>query len=324
MKPFVLLPWLALLLLGCSGEQSALAPRGEEASETSRLFWAMTVFLSLVLIGVILATLLAIGGSQGAGARLSAHRVIVGAGVAFPTVSLLLLLAYGLSAMTSRTWPATGNGGMKMTIVGEQWWWRATYHLPDGTDLETANELVIPVGQPVALTLQTADVIHSFWVPNLAGKVDMIPGRSNRLVLQATQPGISRGQCAEYCGGAHALMSFHVVARERAEFDEWLAAESRPAVHTEGEGARLFIASGCGACHRVRGLRSADGRIGPDLTHVGSRRSLAAATLRNDAPAFAAWIRDGQHIKPGNRMPPYRMLTDAELGVLARYLDELK
>jgi cytochrome c oxidase subunit 2 len=140
------------------------------------------------------------------------------------------------------------------------------YHLPDGTDLESANELVIPVGERVALSLRTADVIHSFWVPNLAGKVDMIPGRTNRLALQATQAGVSRGQCAEYYGGAHALMLFQAVARERHEFDEWLRAESRPAVRTDGEGARLFVASESGACHRIRGLASAAG----SLTHVAS------------------------------------------------------
>jgi cytochrome c oxidase subunit 2 len=324
LRKIVLLACLPALMLGCSGEQSVLAPRGEEASEIGRLFWTMTIFLALVLLGVLAATLLAIAGGPRARAVLTAHRFIVGAGVVFPTASLLLLLAYGLSAMGSRAWPAGDPAALRVTVVGEQWWWRVIYHLPDGTDLESANELVIPVGERVALSLRTADVIHSFWVPNLAGKVDMIPGRTNRLALQATQAGVSRGQCAEYCGGAHALMSFHVVARERPEFDAWLAAESRPAVQTDGEGARLFVASGCGACHRIRGLASADGRVGPDLTHVASRRSLAAATLTNDAEAFAAWIRDNQHIKPGNRMPPYHVLTDAELQALARYLDELQ
>jgi cytochrome c oxidase subunit II len=324
MRKIVLLSCLPTLLLGCSGEQSVLAPRGEEASEIGRLFWTMTIFLSLVLLGVLAATVLAIAGGPRARAVLTAHRFIVGAGVVFPTVSLLLLLAYGLSAMGSRAWPAADPAALRITVVGEQWWWRVIYHLPDGTDIESANELVIPVGERVALSLRTADVIHSFWVPNLAGKVDMIPGRTNRLALQATEAGVSRGQCAEYCGGAHALMSLHVVARERPAFDEWLRAESRPAMRTDGEGARHFVASGCGACHRVRGLASADGRVGPDLTHVGSRRSLAAATLTNDADAFAAWIRDNQHIKPGNRMPPYRVLTDGELRVLAQFLDALE
>jgi len=319
-----LAPWgLAALLLGCSGEQSALAPRGAEAEVVVRLFWAMTIFLGLVLVGVVAALAFAVAGGPGIRARLAAHRFVVGAGLVFPTVSLLVLLAYGLSAMGTRAWPAADPSSIKVTIVGEQWWWRVLYHLPGG-DLESANELVIPVGERVALTLETADVIHSFWVPNLAGKVDMIPGRSNRLVLQAEQAGVSRGQCAEYCGGAHALMSFHVVARDRPGFEAWLAAEKRPAVQTEGEGARLFIASGCGACHRIRGLAAAEGKIGPDLTHVGSRRSLAAATLTNDIESFADWIRDSQHVKPGNRMPPYRMLTGRELGVLARYLDGLE
>lgn len=323
MRKITLLACLPALLFGCSGEQSALATRGVEASEIGRLFWAMTVFLALVLLGVLVATLLAIGGGPQARARLAAHRFIVGAGVVFPTVSLLLLLAYGLSAMGSRAWPP-GDEALRVTVVGEQWWWRVIYHLPDGTDLESANELVIPVGERVALSLETADVIHSFWVPNLAGKVDMIPGRTNRLALEATQAGVSRGQCAEYCGGAHALMSFHVVARERPEFDAWLGAEWQLAARTDGEGARLFVASGCGACHTIRGLPSAVGRVGPDLTHVASRRSLAAATLRNDTDSLVAWIRDNQHIKPDNRMPPYTVLTDGELRALAHYLNELQ
>jgi cytochrome c oxidase subunit 2 len=324
MRKVVLLWCLPTLLLGCSGEQSVLAPRGEEASEIARLFWAMTTFLALVLLGVLAATILAIVGGPRVRARLAAHRFIVGAGLIFPTVSLLLLLVYGLSAMGSRSWPTTDLVSLRITVTGEQWWWRVSYHLPDGTELESANELVIPVGERVALSLRSADVIHSFWVPSLAGKVDMIPGRTNRLALQATEAGMNRGQCAEYCGGAHALMSFHVIARERPDFEAWLGAERRLAARIDGEGARLFVASGCGACHRVRGLASADGRIGPDLTHVASRRSLAAATLTNDADALAAWIRDNQHIKPGNRMPPYRVLSDHELRVLAQFLNALK
>ena len=227
MKRIALLCWLPALLLGCSGEQSALAPRGEEAVETGRLFWAMTIFLALVMVGVVAATVVAIAGGPRARARLTAHRFIVGAGVVFPTVSLLLLLVYGLSAMGSRAWPAADPTALRVTVVGEQWWWRVIYHLPDGSDLESANELAIPVGERVALSLETADVIHSFWVPNLAGKVDMIPGRAQRARPPATEAGVSRGQCAEYCGGAHAMMAFHVVARERPGFDEWLRAERR-------------------------------------------------------------------------------------------------
>ncbi|WP_421999274.1 cytochrome c oxidase subunit II [Reyranella sp.] len=315
---------LPALLLGCSGEQAALAPRGAEAGEIGRLFWTTTTFTGVVLVGVCAATLLAIAGGDRVRNLLSARRFVIGAGLVFPIVSLLMLLAYGLSAMTSRISPRTSDAVVRATVVGEQWWWRVVYHLADGTRLETANELVIPVGEQVALTLESADVIHSFWVPSLAGKVDMIPGRSNRLVLQATQPGVSRGQCAEYCGGAHALMAFHVTARDRVGFDAWLEAQAEPAAVTEGEGAALFVRSGCGACHTIRGLESAVGTVGPDLTHVGSRPTLAAAALRNDPEAFASWIRDSRHVKPGSRMPPYRMLTDRELGVLAGYLDGLR
>ena len=181
----------------------------------------------------------------------------------------------------------------------------------------------IPVGTPVVLELTSPDVIHSFWVPNLAGKLDMIPGRTNVLTLTATEAGISRGQCAEYCGGAHAFMAFYVIALEGAEYDEWLAHEASDAVRSDSEGAALFEELGCGSCHAIRGT-SATGVVGPDLTHVGSRMSLAAAALPNDAEAFARWIRDNQHIKPGNRMPPYETLGDEELALLANYLEGLK
>jgi cytochrome c oxidase subunit 2 len=174
---------------------------------------------------------------------------------------------------------------LRVTVTGHQWWWRVVYESPDGTRFESANEVRIPTGRGTAIDLVGADVIHSFWVPNLAGKVDMIPGRTNTLTLQADRAGISRGQCAEYCGGAHALMAFNVVAMEPDDFETWLAAEAAPArtpeTPGEEEGLALFLSHGCGACHAIRGTE-ADGTIGPDLTHVGSRTSLAAGILRND------------------------------------------
>jgi cytochrome c oxidase subunit 2 len=170
-------------------------------------------------------------------------------------------------------------------------------------------------------------VIHSFWVPKLAGKLDMIPGRTNTLTLTVEEPGISRGQCAEYCGGPHAFMSFFVIALEAAAFDAWLANEAataRSAVEPAArEGEQLFVRSGCGGCHAVRGT-VANGRVGPDLTHVGSRHSLAAATLPNSPEAFGRWIAEGQHIKPENLMPPFRIFTDTELSSLSSYLAQLK
>jgi cytochrome c oxidase subunit 2 len=245
----------------------------------------------------------------------------------FPIVTLTALLAYGLTVTGAALHPPALGAPLRVSVVGEQWWWRVVYHDSDGTRIESANELRIPVDRPVEIELSSADVIHSFWVPKLAGKLDMIPGRTTKLRLAATSPGVSRGQCAEYCGGAHALMAFYVVALPQPEFESWLAREAEPAVAaTDAEtmmGAMLFMSHGCGSCHRVRGT-GAVGTIGPDLTHVGSRMSLAAAALPNDAAAFARWITDNQHIKPKNRMPPFRIFSETELNALSVYLANLK
>jgi cytochrome c oxidase subunit 2 len=323
-----LVPGLLLLLpvAGCNWEQSVLAPGGREAEQISSLFWVMTALLAAVFVGVMALAVLAWTGGAGMRRRLAGERSVWGGGLVFPVVALSALFVSGLLIMASRAAPGS-DGALRVAISGEQWWWRVTYQLADGRRVESANEVRIPVGQPVEVELTTADVIHSFWVPNLAGKLDMIPGRTNVLTLLATEPGISRGQCAEYCGGAHALMAFHVVALAPDAFADWFAHErsGQPAAAAESaeRGAVLFSTLGCSGCHTIRGT-PATGVIGPDLTHVSSRLSLAAGTLPNDAEAFVRWIRNSQHIKPGNRMPPYTVLSDEDLSALARYLDGLE
>ncbi len=319
--------FLLLPLAGCGGVQSALSPTGAEAREIGLLFWTsagLAIFVTL-LVGVLL--LLSLYGPAPVRQRLASQRVIVAGGIIFPTVALSLLLFYGLVVMQGGISRSAGAEGPTITIIGKQWWWHVIYELPDGSRITSANELRLPVGRRVALLLETDDVIHSFWAPQLGGKLDMIPGRSNVLTIQADRAGISRAQCAEYCGGAHALMSMHVVAMEAADYDAWLAAEAAPAAPTRGsqaqEGRRLFFENGCDACHTVRGT-DAVGLAGPDLTHVGSRHSLAAATLPNDRAALASWLIDNQHIKPGNFMPEYKMLDPPSLAALATYLDGLE
>ena len=211
---------------------------------------------------------------------------------------------------------SASSGGGASTISG-----------PDGT-IATANELRIPAGRTVVFTLQSADVIHSFWVPNLGGKVDMIPGRTTHLRAAApTEPGVFRGQCAEYCGGPHALMALEVVALPPAEFEAWLDGQARPAVEPASpaahRGGELFLAAGCGACHTVRGT-PATGRSGPDLTHLGSRRSVGVDTRPMTQANIARFIRDGQHVKPGNLMPPFRIFAADDLDAVATYLAGLK
>ncbi|MBB2971392.1 cytochrome c oxidase subunit II [Mesorhizobium sp. RMAD-H1] len=318
---------LLLLASGCAGVQSALDPAGAEAGRIHTLSWVLILFCTAVFIITAVIAAAALFGSERWRRRLSGEKLIIGAGLIFPAVTLTLLLAYGIIVLGMGGSPADTQDGLRISVVGERWWWRVIYHDENGRRIESANELRIPAGRPVRIDLTSADVIHSFWVPKLAGKLDMIPGRVNTLTLDVEKPGVSRGQCAEYCGGAHALMSFFVIAMAEGDFAAWLANEAKqagePTGNSERRGRELFMASGCGACHTVRGT-AASGTIGPDLTHVGSRHSLAAATLPNDAEAFARWIRDGQHIKPENLMPAYRIFTDEELASLSSYLAQLR
>ena len=323
-----ILPFLALsALAGCTSSQSAFVPQGAEAERIDTLLRVMTIGGGIIFLGVILVTAFAMLGGRRVRALLSSERFINGAGIAFPTTVLTVLLVYGFLIMGAGATNQAPANGLRIAVSGELWWWRVTYTDPDGNSFDTANELHLPVGEPVSIELTSADVIHSFWVPSLAGKLDMIPGRTNTLTVTATQPGITRGQCAEYCGGAHAFMSFHVVAQPREAFDEWMRREAGLALAPEGEaaerGAELFLSAGCGGCHAVRGT-GANGTIGPDLTHVGGRRSIGAGMLPNDAAAFRQWIVDNQHIKPENKMPAYDIFSEAELDDLSAYLEGLK
>jgi cytochrome c oxidase subunit II len=315
----------ACMLAGCDGVQSTLAPQGPEAERVLLLLMVLTVGGGIILLAVIAFAAFALFARRSR-AWIATETLIIGGGIVFPIVTLTAVLGYSLILTgTVSSSSATGEP-LRLSVVGEQWWWRVTY-LQAGRRIESANELRIPVGRPVQVELASADVIHSFWVPKLAGKLDMIPGRKTVLTLAASTPGVSRGQCAEYCGGAHALMSFYVVALPEAEFETWLAREAAPAQvpeDAEGRAGQLLLLShGCGGCHAIRGT-PAVGRIGPDLTHVGSRMSLGAATLPNDAAAIGRWIRDNQHIKPHNRMPPFGIFTDTELAALSSYLANLK
>lgn len=309
-------------LAGCTGIQSALEPHGPHAAQISILWWIMLGGAGAILILVVAATTSALFSAPSRRRWLGRETIVVAGGLVFPIVVLTLLLAYGLAATRSAGSALPAGEPLRIAVIGEQWWWRVVY-LNTSPRIETANEIRIPTGRPIELTLSTADVIHSFWVPHLAGKLDMIPGRTTTLHLSASRPGTSRGQCAEYCGGAHALMSFHVVAIPADDFETWWRRESSlplpPTDPVAQRGEALFLSSGCGACHTVRGT-GADGRIGPDLTHVGNRISIGAAVLPNDTAALARWIADNQHIKPENRMPPFRIFDDGELAALATYL----
>ena len=296
--------------------QSTLLAHGPAAAEIAGLSWVLFVAGAAIFVVVLAAAALAVWGKAPVREWLARERIVVGAGILVPVAALSLLLGY-VYVIGNRL-HAEPVPALRIEVTGEQWWWRVRYLDANGRpEFETANEIRIPAGSAVELTLNAADVIHSFWVPSLAGKIDMIPGRSNRLVVTATTPGTYRGQCAEFCGGPHALMALHVIAEGQNEFDAWRDRQRRPAT-----GRLAFFDLRCGACHAVRGTDAA-GTRGPDLTHVASRRYLAAGTLANTPDGMAAWLADSQHAKPGNLMPAMR-LTDAELKSVAAYMAALQ
>ena len=245
---------------------------------------------------------------------------VVVAGVLLPAVILVGVFVVSVRDMNAIS--RSGNGStLTVQVVGRMWWWEARY--PGGA--VTANEIHIPTGQPVRFEVSTADVIHSFWVPQLAPKIDMIPGRTNSVTVEADTPGRYRGQCAEFCGLQHANMAFFVVAQPLADFETWLRAEGTPAVapaeSDAAAGMRVFLDSSCVGCHTIRGT-DADGSLGPDLTHLASRDTIAAGTLPNDAAVLERWITDPQGVKPGADMPPTR-LSPQDLRALVAYLESL-
>jgi cytochrome c oxidase subunit 2 len=252
---------------------------------------------------------------------------IVGGGLIFPAVTLSVLLVYSLAITNSIA--ALDTASMpRIHVTGKQWWWEVRYEAPEGgAPIVLANELHVPVGQPVEVLLHSTDVIHSFWAPSLAGKVDMIPGRTNRLVIRTDQAGVYRGQCAEYCGGQHALMAFHIVAEPQAQFEEWLAQQARPVKAPDDpflrEGYEAFFRGECQECHAIRGT-SATAQKGPDLTHVGSRRALAAGVLDNHIGTMAGWIAGSQEVKAGNLMPSADVYSGRELRALSAWLGSLE
>jgi cytochrome c oxidase subunit 2 len=306
--------------------QSSLAPAGREAERIAALFWWMSGGLGLVWLGMIVLALRYGRPHPEAPSRTRDRWLIIGAGVIFPIIVLTGLLVYGLLMLPPLVARAP-EGSLQIDVDGEEWWWRVRYFVPGHSPIVLANEVRLPVGEPVQFRLRSDNVIHSFWIPALGGKMDMIPGRVTHLALTPTATGVFSGACAEYCGLSHAFMRFSVQVMEKAAFDRWLRDQASPARTPTSDaaerGRQLLLANGCGACHTVRGTR-ADGEIAPDLTHVGSRISLAAATLPNDAAALRRWLAESERVKPGVHMPRFDMLPAEDLRALAVYLEGLK
>lgn len=314
--------WVA----SCGGMQSALDPAGRGAERIFDLFWWMAAGALVIWIAVVGLGLYAVSVDPRQPEGRRAAYLVIGGGAVVPTLVLAVLLAYGLALLPDLVRRAP-EGSLKIVVSGEQWWWRVRYEPSAGAAVELANEIRLPVGEPVQFELESADVVHSFWIPSLGGKVDMIPGRRTHLALEPTRTGTFRGVCAEYCGTAHALMSFYVVVLEKEEFSRWLAEQREPArVPVQAlrrRGQEQFFASGCGACHTIRGT-PADGVVGPDLTHVGSRLSVGAGLLSNDAKSLFQWIARTDRLKPGVHMPHFGMLPAGDLRALTAYLAGLK
>lgn len=302
-----------------------LDPAGPYAGSITVVTWLLFGIVALVVAVVIAALWVALKGSEERRRKLGGPWVIWMGGIAFPVIVLTGLLVFGLSLTSNLTAPLRGDE-MRVRVTGEMWWWRVAYLDQSGREIvHDANELHIPAGQPVVLELESADVVHSFWVPRLSGKLDMIPGRTTIMRIEANEPGIFGGQCAEYCGGPHALMGFVVVAHPPERFAALMAERRRPALPASlspeaARGAELFAATGCAACHRIGGTE-ANGLAGPDLTHMGTRRTLGAGILPNNRGTMIGWIANSQAIKPANRMPAYSSLNAQDLNALAVYLE---
>jgi cytochrome c oxidase subunit II len=330
----VLLCLAAMLPAGCGRTQNALEPESHQARDIASLFWWMMggAWIGLALVVGLLFLAWHRRHRRGwgrdtegekAGERVGWLVVVVG-GIVVPIVLLATLFVIS-NLFVIRTTEAPASNATKRTIlvIGRQWWWEVRY---PGTPVVTANEIHIPVRTPVRVEVRTADVIHSFWAPELNRKIDAIPGTTNVIELSADRVGHYRGDCAEFCGLQHAHMGLVVVAQPAPAFGRWLAAQSRPAPPPQAEsarrGERVFVDGACSSCHAIRGT-DAHGFVGPDLTHVASRNTLGALTVLNTRDNLTEWVRDSQHFKPGNQMPAFH-LGPSRLQAVVDYLEELK
>jgi cytochrome c oxidase subunit 2 len=332
--------------------QSVLDAAGPEAARIEALWWLMlwvTTAVTVIVFGFIVAAV--IRGRRGVdgdsrpvtGIRAPLHAVDAGRGektlersigiaVGLTVVTLFVLLF--ASVATGRAVGSLGEASaVTINIIGHQWWWEVEYEeAVSNRRVKTANEIHIPVGRPVVFKVTSRDVIHSFWVPNLQGKRDLIPGYVTAIWLQADRPGLFRGQCAEFCGHQHARMAMYVTAESNDDFERWLANQRKPAVDPSAgapasndaaaKGRDVFLRAPCTQCHTIRGT-IAGATVGPDLTHLATRGTIGAGTLQNTPEQLARWILNSQHIKPGNRMPPMQ-IAEADLQPLVTYLESLK
>ncbi len=319
--------WPAVLIataaVGCSNDTtpSTLNPAGSQADRLATLWWILLIMATVVfvVVGAFIAYA-ALSRRRGNPGDWSDHRFIVVGGVAVPFVILSVVAA--LTVVDSRDLANAGTGKpVHIEVIGRRWWWEVRY---TDTGFVTANEMRVPVGRPIELTVRSDDVIHSFWVPQLAGKTDTIPGQPNHMVFDVSRPGTYFGNCAEFCGIQHTNMAVVVVALTQSDFTRWEADHTRPPTPTgpAAAGQAIFEEQSCAGCHTVTGT-SARGKVGPNLSDFGERQTIGAGALLNDRDHLADWLRDTQKVKPGALMPTLD-LSEAQIRDLVAYLEELK
>jgi cytochrome c oxidase subunit II len=319
----------AAMVCGCGGNQNMFNPEGPASRGIASLGWLLFVVCGVVYLLVMLATFWAVVRRDRAGDETRATRVMATSVIAATVVTALILIGFTVASVVAGRGLTTPQrpGAITVDVIGHQWWWEFQYHDVTPSDVVTSpNELHVPVGVPVHIKASSRDVIHSFWVPNLHGKRDLIPGSPTEMWLQADSPGIYRGQCAEFCGLQHARMSFVVVAEPMDAFLAWLAVQRQPAREaTDGDARRgldVFLQSTCVTCHSVRGT-AAGSHVGPDLTHVGSRLMIGAGTLPNTRAHLANWVTNPHVFKPGVRMPS-APLTATDRDAVVAFLRSLR
>jgi cytochrome c oxidase subunit II len=313
----------ALLMLGCEGDrpQSALHPAGPASADIAWLWWFLFGICTGVFVITMALLLFAIIRGRWSGrTKPLGNTFITIAGIILPSIVLIVLVFYSVGVSVVLRQP---ESDYVIRVTGHRWWWDVQYPTEQ---IHTANELYIPVGVPVRLELTSADVIHSFWVPQLTAKMDLNPGKINHFWIQADRPGEYRGQCAEFCGLQHALMAFIVVALPPEQYQAWADAASRfppsPQDPWLAHGQQVFLTAGCAACHAIAGT-PAVAREGPDLTLIAARRTLGAGTIPNNRTNLAGWIANPQAIKPGNLMPP-TFIEPRDFHALLDYLSTLE
>jgi cytochrome c oxidase subunit 2 len=317
-----------------NGSRSVLDPAGPAARVLAELGWPMLV--GFTVTAAVMWGLLAWVAVRKKGTFDTHAPLETGGGMAWVVLGGFVIpgIAFTASFVATigvmRGFPLQHEQAVvpEIRVLGHQWWWQVEYRGARLTDrFETANEIHIPVGRPIDIELATADVIHSFWVPRLHGKVDLVPTLKNTIRIEAAQPGVYPGSCAEFCGLQHAGMRFEVIAEMPDDYERWLERQQRPAVAiTDPQAARgesIFMRSACPICHAVAGT-SALATVGPDLTHLGSRSTIGAGWVPKDVATLHAWVMNAPSLKPGTRMPALTQFTGPELHDLVAYLEALQ